>query len=88
MASLRDRGDLVDEAHRDLDDGQRLEPEEVELDQARELDVVLVVLRDVDAFFGAEDGHVIPERTFADHDAGRVHARVAVEVLERHRPCR
>src|ERR1019366_5160192 len=36
----------VDEADRDVEHRQRLEAEEVELDEARLLDVVLVVLRD------------------------------------------
>jgi hypothetical protein len=78
-------GAAVDHPHRDVDDGERAQAEEVELHEASRLDVVLVVLGDVDVGLGAEDGDVVPERAFADDDAGGVHAGVAREVLERHR---
>ena len=70
---------------RGLDDGERLEAEEVELDQAGLLDVVLVELGDDLAVLAAEAGHVLPQRLLGDHDAGGVHAGVAVQPLERMR---
>ena len=76
-------GARVDEAHRDVEHRQRLQAEEVELHEARGLDVVLVVLRDERArLLVLEDRHVIPERPLADDDAGRVLAGVAREPLE------
>ena len=56
-AGLRRRafGPCVDQADRDVDDRQRLQAEEVELDEARLLDVVLVVLRDKRSSFCPED---------------------------------
>ncbi len=74
-------GALVDEADGDVDDREGLEAEEVELDQARLLDVVLVVLGDDDlAVLEARD--VIPERPLADDHARGVHAGVAGEALQ------
>ena len=67
---------------RDVDDGERLQAEEVELDEARLLDVVLVVLGDETLAVRAEARDVIPERALADDDAGGVHAGVAREALE------
>ena len=73
----------VDQALRDVDDGERLEAEEVELDEAGLLDVVLVVLGDVPVGLAVlEDRDVIPERAFADDDAGGVLAGVAREAFE------
>jgi hypothetical protein len=76
---------LVDQAHRGRDHRQRLEAEEVELDQAGELDLLHRVLRDDLAVLAAEARHVLPQRPVADHDARRVHAGVAVQALERRR---
>ena len=67
----------VDQLRRDIDDGQCPQAEEVELHEACRLDVVLVVLGDVDVGLRAEHRHVIPNRTFADDDAGGVHARMS-----------
>ena len=67
---------------RDVDDGERLQPEEVELDEAGLLDVVLVVLGDDRRSAVLEARHVIPERPLADDDAGGVLAGVAREPLE------
>ncbi len=76
-------GPRVDQAHGDVDHRQGLEAQEVELDQARLLDVVLVVLGDERAaLLVLEDRHVIPERTLADDDARGVLARVARQPLE------
>jgi hypothetical protein len=73
----------VDEPHGDLEHRQRLQPEEVELHEARRLDVTHVVLRDEGAaLLVAEDRDVIPQRPLADHDARRVLARVARQPLE------
>ena len=63
-------------------------PEEVELDQARLLDVVLVVLGDERRSPFLKHRHVIPERALADHDAGGVHAGVARQALELAALCR
>ena len=76
---LRQAVDLVD---RVLDDRQGLQAEEVELDQPGRLDVGHRVLGD-DLVVGLEAGHVLGQLAVADHDPGRVHARVAVEALER-----
>ena len=68
---------------RDVEHRERLQAEEVELDEARLLDVVLVVLGDERAaLLVAEDRDVVPERPFADDDPRRVLARVAREPLE------
>ena len=74
-------GRAFDEPHRDVEHGERLQAEEVELDQPRLLGVVLVVLGD-DLAFVQEARHVIPERTLADDDAGGVLAGVAREPFE------
>ena len=74
---------LVDQLHRGLDHGQRLEAEEVELDQAGLLDLLHRELGDDLVVLAAEARHVLPQRLLGDHDAGGVHAGVAVEPLER-----
>src|SRR5439155_24197341 len=56
--------------------------EEVELDEPRGLDVVLVVLRDHLAVGAGEARDVIPQRRLADDDARGVHAGVTREPLE------
>ena len=76
---------LADEPDRDVDDRQRLQAEEVELDQARLLDLVLGELGDDLALGAARARHVLPQRLLGDDDAGGVHAGVAVEPLERAR---
>jgi len=76
-------GTRADEAHGDLQDGQRLEAEEIELDEAGRLDVAHVVLRDQRAgLLVAEDRHVIPQRPLADDDARRVLAGVPRQSLQ------
>ena len=83
LALAHEVGPRVDEAHGDVEHRQRLQAEEVELHEARLLDVVLVVLRDERAaLLVAEDRHVVPERPLADDDARGVLARVARQALE------
>ena len=73
----------LDELQRLLDDGQRLEAEEVELHEAGRLDELPVELRDrhVRARITI-DGHELVERAVADHHAGGVRRGVAVEAFE------
>ena len=62
-------------------------PEEVELHQARLLDVVLVELAHRGAgAVGAVEGREVGEPARRDEDAARVHADVAREPLERLAP--
>ena len=70
---------------RGLDDRERLQPEEVELDEPGLLDVLHRELGDDLAVLAAEARHVLPQRALGDHDAGGVHAGVAVQALERRR---
>ena len=85
----RDRGQidldatLAQERHRRLQHRQRLEAEEVEFDQARRLHPFHVELghRHV-GFRIAIERHQLVQRTFADHDAGGVRGRVAVQAFE------
>ncbi len=87
-APLPDARDLVgppaNHADGEIEHGERGEPEEVELDQARGLDLVLRVLGDNLAAGALEHGHRVPEGPLGDHDARGVHARVSVEVLDLH----
>ena len=67
-----------------LDDREGLQPEEVELHQTGGLDLVFRKLRDeVVLARRLVDRHVVPQRPVGDDHAGRVHARLPVEPLER-----
>ena len=67
-----------------IDDGQGLEPEEVELHEAHRLDVVLVELgHRRSAVRVTEERRVVGERPRGDDHSPRVAARVACEPLER-----
>ena len=78
----------VDRLHRPVDDRQRAQAEEVELDQADRFDVVLVELGDdglgrlaLADVFGEQRGE-IAERARRDHHAAGVLAGIAGQVLE------
>ena len=76
----------VDDLDRPVDDRQRAQPEEVELHEARRLDVVLVELRhDVAAGVVAEQRREVREHRRRDDHAAGVHAGVAHQAFERHR---
>ncbi len=76
----------IDVADRPVDDGERAQPEEVELDQSGRLDVVLVELRDRrGAALLAVERREIREHGRRDDDAARVRAGVAGEPFERAR---
>ncbi len=76
----------VDRAHGPVDDRERAQAEEVELDEARGFDVVLVELRDDAgaALFAIERREVRQHRR-RDDDAARVRAGVAHQAFERAR---
>jgi hypothetical protein len=64
--------------------GERAQTEEVELDQARGLDVVLVELRDhAAAFFVGIQGREFRELRRSNHHATGVHAGVARQAFQR-----
>src|SRR5204863_1987965 len=66
-----------------VEDGEGREAEEVELDQADRLDVVLVELRnDVVGAFGGIKRAVVDEATGRDQHAAGMHADVAYQALE------
>ena len=76
----------VDELHRAIDDRQRAQTQEVELHEARGLDVVLVELRDdAAALVVRVQRRELRQPRRRDHDATRVHAGVARQALERAR---
>jgi hypothetical protein len=81
--------DFLHQAHRLVEDGQRAQAEEVELDQAGLLDVVLVELRDhrVGAGGGVQRAEV-GQLARRDHHAAGMHADVARQAfqLQRQRP--
>ena len=84
---MRDEIDLdaapADEADREVEHGQRLQAEEVELDQPRLLDPFHVELGDLHARARvAVERHQPVERPVADDDAGGMGRGVAVEALE------
>jgi hypothetical protein len=80
------RRDGVDVAHRPIDDGERAQPEKIELHQARRLDVVLVELGDRrGAALFAVQRREIGEHRRRDDDAAGVRAGVARQTLERAR---
>ena len=81
LAGLRTT--LVDRLDRPVDDGQRAQAEEVELDQTDLLDIVLVELGDhaVAAGFAVER-RVVGQRSRRDDDAAGMLAGVAGQVLE------
>ena len=74
---------LLEQLHRDVERGQRLQAEEVELHQTRRFDPFHVELghRHV-GFRIAIQRHQIAERAIADHDAGRVGRGVAGQTFE------
>jgi len=75
---------LVHVAHRPVEDRERGEAEEVELDEARLLDVVLVELaHHRRRAFGAIERREVREPPGRDEHAARVHAHVAREALQR-----
>ena len=68
---------------REIEDGQRLQPEEVELHQPRLLDPFHVELGDLHARARiAIERHQLVERPVADDDAGGMGRGVAIEALE------
>ncbi len=73
----------VDQLDRVVDDGERGEAEEVELDQPRLLHLVLGELGDQLAVLAAAERHVLPERLLADDHAGGVHAGAARQPFQR-----
>ena len=78
-----DAAPALDELQRFLQHGQRLQAEEVELDEARRLDQLPVVLRDRKVGLRiAIERHQLIERPIADHHAGRVRRGVPVEALQ------
>ena len=76
----------VDECRGALDDGERAQPQEVELHQPRRLDIVLVELGD-DAAAGriAVQRREVGQHRGGDHDTPGVHAGVAGQAFERAR---
>src|SRR3569623_3303577 len=75
----------IDEPDRGLDHRQRLQAEEVELDEAGLLDLLHRELRDDLVVLAAEARHVLPQLLVADHHTRGVHARVAIAPLARRR---
>ncbi len=75
----------VDQLHRVADHRERLQAEEVELDEPHQLDLVFCELRHQLAVLPAAERHVFPERLLTDDHAGGVHARRAGQPLERAR---
>ena len=76
----------VDDLHGAVDDRERAQSEEVELHEARGLDVVLVELRDdAAALVVGVQRREFRELRRRDHHATGVHAGVAREALERTR---
>ena len=76
----------VDERRGALDDGERAQPEEIELHQPRGLDVVLVELGDDVAAGGiAVQRREVGEHGRGDHHAAGVHAGIAGQTLQRAR---
>ncbi len=73
---------VVDQPHRVGNDGEGLQPQEVELDQPRLFGVDHRVLGD-DLAVGAETRHVLPQRSVADDHPRGMHTGVADEALER-----
>ena len=73
---------LADAAHDVVDERQRLEAEEVELDQADLVDVRAAELRHHAALFVDEEGQILDQRPRADDDAGGVLGGVAQQALE------
>ena len=73
----------ADEPDRRVDDRQRLEAEEVELDQAGLLRLLHGELGDDFAILPAEAGHPVPQRLVGDDHPGGVHPGVPVQPLER-----
>ena len=79
------RAARIDDLHRPVDDGERAQSQEVELDETRGLDVVLVELRDDAAalVIGVQRRELGELRRRDDHATG-MHAGVAGEPFERH----
>ena len=74
---------LVDGAHRPVDDGERLQAEEVELDESRFLHVVQVELRQhAAACLVGVERHEVRQRGGRDDHAARMLARVAHHAFE------
>ena len=67
------------------DDGQRLQPEEIHLQQAEIADRTHRVLRDDGAVLVLLERQQIHQRLIADHDAGGMDGRVARDVFEHER---
>ena len=65
-----------------VDDRQRLQAEEVELDEADRLEIVLVELRQQRAVGIGVERHVLGDRLRRDHDAAGMRADVARETFE------
>ena len=73
---------LLDPAERIFDDRQRRQPQEVHLEQPHRLEAVHVVLGDDFVFVRLVDRNQRLERLRGDHDAGRMHGRVARHAFE------
>ena len=65
-----------------VDDRERLQSQEVELDEADRLEIVLVELRQQRAVGIGIERHVLGDRLRRDHDAAGMRADVAREALE------
>ena len=75
----------VDHFHRPVDDGQRAQAQEIELDQAHVFHIVLVELRDQSRTVGiAVQGRKIRECRGRDHHAAGVLAHIAGNALKLH----
>ena len=75
----------VNNSHGPVDDGQRLQPEKVELDQSDRLDVILVELRnDIRGTFFAIKRCEVREVIRRDDNTAGMFAGIARESLERH----
>ena len=71
-------------AHRLIEDGEGAESEDIELDEAEQLDIVFVELADANAAGGVFQRYDVDERFCGDEHAAVVQgemARVAVELL-------
>jgi hypothetical protein len=72
----------LDQVNGLLNDGQGLQPQEVHLEQPDIFDRFFRVLGDWISVFVTRERHEVDQRFVADHDAGGVHAGIAVEAFE------
>src|SRR5687767_8034881 len=72
----------VDQTFGVIDHVERLQTEEVELDETGGFDVAHRKLSDDLVVVSAENRDDVPQRAIGDHDTRGVHPRLAVEALE------